>query len=206
MTARLKSFSSVLACVALAACATVPATSDESAQASVNAGGVAVPKQAAPPIKNADAQVRELLGFFQSVSRLPAADQRAELVRTAQLFGREGTPYARVRLGGLHALPIAGLRDDARALALLEPLARAQPPEGALAGLASLLHGQVAERMRQLREDREARARLQKEEKEERQQLMREEARKQESLRERLEALKAIERSIMQREERSQSR
>ena len=190
--------------VALTGCANQPPGGDP-AQAIAKAGETAIAQSLEP----SGAQVRELLAYFAAVTRLPALEQKSELVQAAQAYGRDGTAYARVKLGGLHALPLAGLRDDARALNLLEPLARTQPStaaprDRALADLALLLHTQVTERQRSQREDREARLRLQREEKEERQHLLREEARKQDALRERLDALKAIERSIMQREERLQ--
>ena len=198
-----RAVTAVSAVLALAGCSGLPhggepAQATAPAAAQVDATVAALAKDRGN--SGANAQVLDLLAYFSRVARLPAAEQRSELVQAAQAFGREGTPYARVRLGGLHALPVAGLRDDARALTLLEPLAKAPTGgdaaqgERAAADLAFFLYGQVAERQR-----------LQREERDERQRMLREETRKQDALRERLEALKAIERSIMQREERSQS-
>ena len=203
----------LLALLALTGCAGLPpgnAPSQPDVSAQAGAGASENRGAAAQPAEGANAQAHELLAYFSRVARLSAGEQKGELVQAAQAFGRDASPYARVKLGGLHALPLAGLRDDARAMALLEPLAKAPaqgiaPRDDALADIAYLLYAQAAERQRQQREDREERRRLQSNERGERQRLLREEARKQDALRERLEALKAIERSIIEREERSQA-
>jgi hypothetical protein len=125
-----------------------------------------------------------LIAYFASVGKASALAQRKELAQSAAAFGRTQTAYSRLRLGGLYAQPTPVLRDDARALALLEPLALTNngvaAPERPVADLAALLYAQVAERQR----------------------LARDEARKQEDLRERIEAMRSVERSIMDREER----
>lgn len=139
----------------------------------------------------------ELVGYFAAAARLAPAAQKKLVAQAADDWGRSPTAYARVKLGGLYAQPAPGLRDDARALSLLEPLAAAARREAGAAGesdlldLAALLYAQVAERQR----------------------LARDEARKHEALREsndamkeRLEAMKAIERSIQLREERQRTR
>ena len=79
------------------------------------------------------------------------------------------------------------MRDDARALALLEPLVTGPVVAAAdrpLADLASLLHAQVAERQR----------------------MEKAELKKQDVLREQIEAMQSIERSIMQREDRQRAK
>jgi hypothetical protein len=141
-------------------------------------------KTPAPPA--ADTRTVELVGYFAAIARAGAGEQKREIAQAAASFSRTPSPYQRVRLGGLHAQPIPGLRDDARALALLEPLATgaAVAADRPIADLAALLYAQVAERQR----------------------MEKAEARKQEALREQIEAMKSIERSIMHREERQRAR
>jgi hypothetical protein len=161
----------VIAVGLLCSCATAP---DSPA-----AGGVT------PLQVEAAAEMRTggLVAYFASVAKAAPATQKKELAQTAAAFGRTPTSYARLRLGGLYAQPAPVLRDDARALALLEPLATTAS-ERPVADLASLLYAQVAERQRLARDD----------------------AKKQDELRERIEAMRSIERSIMQREERQRGR
>ncbi len=165
----------ILACamasVLVAACASVPDP----------AAGVATPPQFVP-----DLRTSELVAYFASVAKAGAPAQKKELAHSAAAFGRFPTPYARLRLGGLYAQPTPVLRDDARAMALLEPLAAngSAPAGRPVADLALLLYTQVAERQRLAKDD----------------------ARKQDDLRERIEAMKAIERSIMQREDRQRGK
>ncbi len=134
----------------------------------------------------AESRTTELVGYFAAIARAGMGEQKRELSQSAAAFGREATPYARLRLGGLYAQPAPALRDDARALALLEPLASASgaAAERPVADLASLLYAQVAERQR----------------------LEKSESKKQDVLREQIEAMKSIERSIMKREERQRVR
>lgn len=139
------------------------------------------------PVAGPDAaSAAELLDYLAATVRLPAAAQKRELAQAALDYKTEASPLARVRLGGLHAQPAAALRDDARALALLEPSTRVAPEAArdAVQRLGALLHAQVAERVRAMRED----------------------ARRHDLLRQQLEALKAVERSIAEREERMRQR
>jgi hypothetical protein len=137
------------------------------------------------------------VGYFAAVARMAPAEQRKALAQAAEAWKAGPTPYARAKLGGLYAQPAAALRDDARALSLLEPLAAgakrdpAAGPDASFADLASLLFVQVAERQRAAREEAK------------RQDVLRE---SNDSMKERLEAMKAIERSIQQREERQRTR
>ena len=159
-------------------------------------GGCATPtppvEEAVRPVAAAPRPVTtrsdELLGYFATVARLGGGEQRKELAQAGDAFSHGATPYARVKLGGLYAQVSPALRDDARALAILEPLAaypkEIPPSERPIADLAFLLYAQVAERQR----------------------LLKDEAKKQEALRERIEAMKAIDRSIMRREERQGAR
>lgn len=133
----------------------------------------------------ADPRTNELIAYLASVAKAAPLAQKKELAQSAAAYGRAPTAYARLRLGGLYAQPAPGLRDDTRALVLLEPLALSGPAaERPVADLALLLYAQVAERQRLARDD----------------------AKKQDDLRERIDAMRSIERTIMDREERQRTR
>lgn len=152
-----------------------------------NAALMMVKPSVSTPEEIVDKRTGELVAYLAGVARAGAPVQKRELALSVAAFGRSPTPYARLKLGGLYAQPVTGLRDDARALALLEPLATTNapaPPGRPIADLATLLYTQVAERLRLAKDD----------------------AKKQDELRERIEAMKSIERSIMQREERQRTR
>lgn len=180
-----------IAIAALCGCASVrePAVQEPVVHAPVVVMPALVPVPAVAPAllePRADTRASELVAYFAAVARSGAAAQKKELAQTAAAFGRAPTPYARLKLGGLHALPTPGLRDDERALALLEPLAVSAMPvhERPIADLASLLYAQVAERLRLTKDD----------------------AKKQDDLRERIESMRSIDRSIIEREERQRTR
>lgn len=169
-------------CLALAACLLTACASAPEVAAPPAREALAEPRREAPPV---DQRTAELVGYLASVARAGAAEQKREISQSAAAFSRSPTSIARLRLGGLHAQPAPGLRDDAKALALLEPLAggAVPPADRPVADLAALLYAQVAERQR----------------------AEKAEARKQEALREQIEAMKSIERSIIKREERQRA-
>jgi hypothetical protein len=120
-------------------------------------------------------QAAEILAGAQRVLQLGADEQRKELGAATQAFNRDRSNYSRVKLGMLYALPGAATQDDARALSLLEPVAGGS---GALKALAGVVHAQVAERVKvQKRADQ---------------------------LKEQLDQLRAVERSIIERGQPSQ--
>lgn len=170
---------------ALAACAGAPQPNGPIAEPVQEARrGIPPEARREPP---ADTRVAELVGYFAAVTRAGLAEQKRELAQSAATFGRTPTAQARVKLGGLYAQPVPTLRDDARALSLLEPLAGSVPASAAerpLADLASLLYAQVAERQR----------------------IEKAETKKQEALREQIEAMKSIDRTIRDREDRQRAR
>jgi len=153
-------------------------------------GGCAVvPRPAPGPV---DAAVAEAV----QASRAPLAEQKAALSRAEQVFIASQTPANRLRLATLLATLPEPLRDDARAAELLEPIADAGEP--GVGRFAALLAGQVAERRRLGREaDRAAR---------ERERTDKERDKREEALRQQLDALRAIERGILEREERLRRR
>jgi hypothetical protein len=127
---------------------------------------------------NESRQVLELIGYAQKIAALEAEEQRRELNASSQMFSKDRDAYARVRLALLLALPGTAFNDDARAAGLLEPLAGAAAAElspGPMQQFAELLHAQIGERLR--------------------------EQRRAAQLKEQLDALKAIERKIVEREQ-----
>jgi hypothetical protein len=134
------------------------------------------PRPAPPTAEDEESrQAAEILASAQRVAQLGADEQRKELGTATQVFNRDRSNYSRVRLGMLYALPGAAIQDDPRALSLLEPVAGGP---GALKALAGVVHAQVAERVKvQKRADQ---------------------------LKEQLDQLRAVERSIIEREQPSQ--
>lgn len=141
---------------------------------------VAVPVVVEVPVPEDVKQLAELVAYGQRAGLMSAEEQKRELAATAAAYNRDKSAYARMRLALLYSLPGTTVQDDARALALLEPYASASHGSGALRQFAALLHANVAERVRvQKRADQ---------------------------LKEQLEALRAVERSIIDRGLESQPR
>jgi len=141
-------------------------------------------------------QVSEIVAAATAASRATPEEQRRQLSHAQQMFTAKQDDSNRVRLATLLSLLPAPMRDDARAVALLEPLA-ARRPETPMVQFAALLAAGTAERQRITRDLRAAEKR--EEAAEERAGTMRQQA---DTLRQQLEALKSIERGILEREER----
>ena len=123
-------------------------------------------------------QVIELIAYTQRVAALQADEQQRELNASAQMLSKDRSAYGRVRLALLLALPGTAFNDDTRAAGLLESLAGAGGSEsapGPMQQFAGLLYAQISERLR--------------------------EQRRTVQLKEQLEALKAVERNIIEREQ-----
>lgn len=152
-------------------------------------GGCALLPQPPAPV---DAVIGEAL----QAARAPAAEQKAALSRAEQAVVGSATPVNRLRLATLLATLPDPLRDDARAAELLESIADAGEP--GIGRFAALLSTQVAERRRHAREaERVARERAAGD---------KERDKREEALRQQLDALRAIERGILEREERLRRR
>lgn len=148
------------------------------------------PAPAPPPPQPdpADAAARRLLFYQEQLRQLPPPELGAELARQNAAFAASGNaPAAAMEL----ALVLAQTRnpaDTARALSLVEPIARNPTPEQQpWQGMARLLAARLAEQRRL----EEALDRQGKE--------LRESQRNVQQLNEKLEALKAIERSLNSR-------
>jgi len=123
-------------------------------------------------------QVIELIAYTQRVATLQADEQQRELNASTQMLSKDRGAYGRVRVALLLALPGTAFNDDTRAASLLESLAGAgvsESPPGPMQQFAGLLHAQISERLR--------------------------EQRRTVQLKEQLEALKAVERNIIEREQ-----
>ena len=165
------------------------------AGAAVLAACAELPAILQPPVDQVDSVIREAA----NLARAPAADQKAALASAQQAFVGDSGALNRLRLATLLASLPAPLRDDARAAELLEPMV---DPSGSATGrFAAFLATQVAERQRIAREiDRLTKERAASER--ERQAADKERDKREEALRQQLEALRAIERGILDREER----
>ncbi|MFL6572899.1 MAG: hypothetical protein ACJ8G4_14180 [Burkholderiales bacterium] len=154
-----------------------------------------LPAMLQPPADQVDSAIREAA----HLARAPAADQKAALAAAQQAFVGDPGTLNRLRLATFLASLPPPLRDDARAAELLEPMV---DPSGSATGrFAAFLATQVAERQRIAREiERLNKERVASER--ERQAADKERDKREEALRQQLEALRAIERGILDREER----
>jgi hypothetical protein len=122
-------------CAALAACGLLRAPEGTEPAPWVHAGS---PRPAS--------DVESLLLYFQHVKKLPGGELGREHDTARQAYSRTRSDFNRVRLGMLLALPGTSFSDEARALELLEPVAKNQ--KGQFSGLASLLASHLQERKR----------------------------------------------------------
>jgi len=157
-----------------------------------------------PLVNPVDGIVAEAL----AAARAPAPEQAAALARAQQAGISASTD--RLRLALLLATLPAPLRDDARALELLEPLADSGTP--GVARFAALLASQVSERQRVTRELERVARELERLTREadravkERDRNDKDRDKREEALKQQLEALRAIERGILEREEKMRRR
>ena len=149
------------------------------------------------------AAVDQAVGEALGTARAPAAEQKAALARAQEAFTKDTNEANRMRLATLLACLPAPLRDDARALELLGPVA--DPATPGAGRYAALLSTQIMERQRLAREVerlRVARAEAEKEHAA----ADKERDKREDALRQQLEALRTIERSILDREEKLRKR
>ena len=140
------------------------------------------PLPSAPPLTPEPPKVNEeaeealaLLVDLQKLVLASAEEQKREMTAATQVLARQKSDAARLRLGMLQSLP-AGGGDDARAIATLEPLVK--QGSGPTRMLALVLVAQFGERQRAVREEKK----------------------RAEDLQQKLDALKALERSLLGRE------
>jgi hypothetical protein len=95
-------------------------------------------------------QVLELVAYAQKVATLQAEDQKLELNASSQSFSKDRGTYGRVRLALLLSMPGTGFVDESKAAGLLEPVASTEAA-GPMQQFAGLLYAQISERLREQR-------------------------------------------------------
>jgi hypothetical protein len=139
------------------------------------------PMPAAPPVlepPKVNEEAEEALALLADLQKLVLAsgeEQKRELAAATQSLARQKSDTMRLRLGMLQSLPAAG-GDDVRALATLDPIVK--QGSGPTRMVASVLIAQLGERQRAVREEKK----------------------RAEDLQQKLDALKALERSLLGRE------
>jgi hypothetical protein len=132
----------------------------------------------APEPQKVNEEAEEALAVLADLQKLALAapdEQKRELALTTQALAKQKSDLARLRLGMLQSLP-AGGADEARALATLDPVLK--QGNGPTRMVAAVLMAQLTERQRAVREEKKKAA----------------------DLEQKLEALKALERSLLGRE------
>jgi hypothetical protein len=126
-----------------------------------------------PPTE--DEQMIELLADLQRFGTMQNDELKRELSAASQTFARQRTDINRVRLAVLYTLVRSSPQDDQRALQLFENVAKSAPASSPIRHLAAVLQAQVNERQRAVHDEQQkADAAIQK-----------------------LEALRAMERSLL---------
>ena len=91
-------------------------------------------------------EAENLISYFAHLRKLPGSELAREHDAARQAYGRARSDYNGVRLAMVMALPNTPFADEPRALDLLEPVAR--NTEGRLSSLAVMLVSQIQERRR----------------------------------------------------------
>ncbi len=130
---------------------------------------------ASPALPPDTAEVLELLGDLQRYGTLSLDEARRELATAAQGLTKQRSDANRVRVAVLYTYAKVSPQDDQRALQLLDNVAKSNPGSPPVKQIAALLQAQIAERQRAVRDEQlKADAAIQK-----------------------LEALRAMERSLL---------
>ncbi len=129
----------------------------------------------APQVTDEDQQALALLADLQRYSGESAEDLRRDMAAANQAVARARSDANRIRLAVLLTLPAAGAPDDARALALLDQVAGKTPGTSPVKQIAAILYAQINERARGVTEER----------------------RKTAAAQEKLDQLRAVERSLL---------
>ena len=103
-------------------------------------------RRPAAPVQRPVSDVESLLLYYRHIGKLKEdqLNREYDIARTA--YAREGSEFNRVRLAMVLELPNTELSDNARALELLEPVAKSDG--GEFSALAALLVAQINERKR----------------------------------------------------------
>ena len=139
-----RQFAALLAtCLLLAGCETlqpgVSVTEPEPQKAPVVLPGPGPqPRQAS--------EAENLISYFAHLRKLPGSELAREHEAARQAYSRGRSEYSGMRLAMVIGLPNTPFTDEARALDLLDPIAR--HTEGRLSSLAVMLVSQIQERRR----------------------------------------------------------
>lgn len=134
-----------------------------------------VPPAVVPQVVEEEQQALALLADLQRYSSESAEELRRDLAAANQAVARARTDANRVRLAVLLTMPATGAPDDARALALLDQVVGKTPAVTPVKQIAAILYAQVNERARGVTEER----------------------RKTAAAQEKLDQLRAVERSLL---------
>lgn len=111
------------------------------------------PPSSQPPTE--DQQMLTLLADLQRFGTLPGDELKRELAQATQTFTRQRTDVNRVRLAVLYTLVRATPQDDQRALQLFEIVAKSAPTASPIRHLAAVLQAQVTERQRAVHDEQQ---------------------------------------------------
>ncbi len=128
-----------------------------------------------PPVNEEEQQALALLVDLQRYTAESGDDLKRELATANVAMNRTRSDANRIRVAMLLTLPGAGPPDDPRALTLLEPLVGKTGNTSPLKQIATVLYAQIVERARSVREEQKKTAAAQ----------------------EKLDALRAVERSLL---------
>jgi hypothetical protein len=123
-----------------------------------------------------------LLDYLGELLNGNAEDQKRELQNANQQYQKSKSDISRVRLAALLALPNTSFQDDGKALGLLEGLA-GKHVSTPVRQFASYLQAQIFERLRQVREEQK----------------------RADAIQQKLDSLKAIERSMLDRDRKART-
>ena len=112
------------------------------------------PSPSAAPVNEEEQQTIALLADLQRYTGESNEELRRDLAAAVQALNRTRTEPNRIRVAVLLTLPGAGPPDDARAIALLESVSGKTPGTSPVKQLAAVLLAQIAERMRGMSEER----------------------------------------------------
>ncbi|PZP64506.1 MAG: hypothetical protein DI596_01815 [Azospira oryzae] len=173
---------SLLAALALAAGCAVPPGGEQ-------------PSPAFPAVMRPLSDVEALLDYYERLTNLQGPELAKEHERARQAYAKTRSDYHRLQLALYGALPNAGAEEQMQSLNLLEPLVKSSEHRNAdLRRLALLLHGLIQEQ-RRLGESLNAAS-----------QKAKEEQKRADNLQQKLDALKSIEKNLIEREQRMRRR
>jgi hypothetical protein len=111
------------------------------------------PTPAPPGEPSEDQQLVALLADLQRYGGFSNDELRREIVNATVVLAKQRTDANRVRLAVLYTLLRASPQDDQRALQLFENVAKSNPGPTAIKQLAAVLHAQVTERQKAVRDE-----------------------------------------------------